>query len=578
MKKASKIILYLVCVFTVLFLLYYLIFFRPFIKKMQNTSKPKTAELQTYRHADLSVIKQVGNLAADKKSSFPNFDLNKPEGVIRIGCFGDSFTYGSEVDSSHDFPSLLDNLLKENGFSNVEVINFGSPWHGFHQAFILWTEIGKKMGCDYILLGPSGFHPSRETSFNHTNWTSPYYLHSRFIFAGDNLELIHVKGEIHKERFSDYFSLFPKKRYLQYDRNTPVFLQCLLPKGRTLKNSFYYSKKTEYEEAAELYRKLLPLMADNSTNILIGHYYQNIVDLAQELNIPNISSFKMDSIYPFPYQAPGGHNSSFGNQLVAEQFLFWLSGETQGSHSIIVTKDLLEPIDMHILKKKYPLSYFTSIKIGFDNKSIGHFLNAFNSPNAGQGSPTMFNGTDVVSLLFMKRKKAPPPDSTFIPLNFELKSGQEVKFKIQSPSGTKELPFGKINLFANNFNMGFLTIEEIEFTSKGYIFSGNPQIPLSKLQDRDVALFIGNEKIFTCTIIQEGLLLSPPAGVSYKVIRPFPSGYINPKQLKDIGHLTMDLETPDGTNYSIPFARYVKRSVKLKRTDDKLTHLKHSQH
>jgi hypothetical protein len=43
-----------------------------------------------------SIVEQLSYVVDGKKSSFNNFKLKKDDGVIRIGAFRDSFTYGDE--------------------------------------------------------------------------------------------------------------------------------------------------------------------------------------------------------------------------------------------------------------------------------------------------------------------------------------------------------------------------------------------------------------------------------------------------------------------------------------------------
>src|SRR5262245_29733007 len=54
--------------------------------------------------------------------------LSRP-GTIRIGAFGDSYTFGDEVDAPQALPAQLQDLLIKDGFTNVEVINFGNSGH-----------------------------------------------------------------------------------------------------------------------------------------------------------------------------------------------------------------------------------------------------------------------------------------------------------------------------------------------------------------------------------------------------------------------------------------------------------------
>ncbi len=52
-------------------------------------------------------------------------EIQKPVDTYRILCFGDSWTFGWGVDLEFSWPMQLENYLKENGYTHVEVINCG---------------------------------------------------------------------------------------------------------------------------------------------------------------------------------------------------------------------------------------------------------------------------------------------------------------------------------------------------------------------------------------------------------------------------------------------------------------------
>jgi len=222
-KKIRSALFYLVYLISFVLVVIYLFFWRPFVNELRETRKPKSNEIATSKHVDSTIIKRLGHLRAKKRSSFVHFS-QEDEGAIRVCAFGDSFTYGYEVDESHDYPSILQNLLSRRGIENVEVINFGSSAHGFHQAYMMWDSVGRNFACDYILLGPSCFQERRDTTFNHTDLDSPYYLHSRYVLEDGDVRRVDVLGDTHEERFDHYFRFIPHLRYLRYDRNPPADL------------------------------------------------------------------------------------------------------------------------------------------------------------------------------------------------------------------------------------------------------------------------------------------------------------------------------------------------------------------
>src|SRR6185503_13668523 len=156
------------------------VFWRPFYQQLSGGARA-FSDLRSPRYVDFTTMRFVGSLRGDRRSSFPSFALDKPAGNVRVCAFGDSFTYGDEVADGHDFPALLQDVFDEQGRKNVEVLNFGNSWYGFHQAYVLWDRVGRRFGCDFVLLGPDCFQSERDTTFNHSNLAFPYYMHSRYV-------------------------------------------------------------------------------------------------------------------------------------------------------------------------------------------------------------------------------------------------------------------------------------------------------------------------------------------------------------------------------------------------------------
>ncbi|MCP4660148.1 MAG: SGNH/GDSL hydrolase family protein, partial [bacterium] len=291
-------------------------FYRPRLARLRQRQRPAGERLENRETVDDELIRRLGHLSSGKRSSFFNFPVAKPEGRVRVCAFGDSFTYGAEVGTDADFPSFLQRRFERRGANNVEVLNFGNGWHGFHQAYMLWAALGREYGCDYVLLGPACFQPLRDTRFNHTvQLSSPYYLHARYVLKGDDVELVEVLGKTHEERFSHYFRRFAHLRYLRYGRTAPFFLRALVPEDRVLANPFYYSARSEEEEALATYEILLAKMLQEGARVVLGHYKHGIVEIGRRLRGRGLFSTRLRRPVEFPYIAPKSHNSAWGNQL-----------------------------------------------------------------------------------------------------------------------------------------------------------------------------------------------------------------------------------------------------------------------
>lgn len=69
-------------------------------------------------------------------------------GVARVACFGDSYTYGSDVDDGEDWPAQLDALDPD-----LEVLNLGVGGYGTDQALLRFRREGPELGADVVLVG-----------------------------------------------------------------------------------------------------------------------------------------------------------------------------------------------------------------------------------------------------------------------------------------------------------------------------------------------------------------------------------------------------------------------------------------
>jgi hypothetical protein len=285
-------------------------------------------------------LRRLGAVMLDKASSFVNFPPVKPEGVIRIGAFGGSYTHGAEVDEVSDYPNMLAEQIRSLGVK-AEVINFGGSFHGFSQAYIAWDEIARRYDLDYVLLGPSGFGSARDLHFNHSMNILPYFLHSRFVIEGDQLRRIDVIGDTHAERFRSYFSFIPAWRYLRYDRGDPAFIAAVLPVDTTLGNPFYYDGRSERDEATAIQRRLPQEMVRSGPPIVMGLYPDSdyLSDAFGPLAGDRFCVARFDKPKTFPYLAPRGHVSPTGNAYLAQQYLAMLLGWPVEA-PFIVTSDL----------------------------------------------------------------------------------------------------------------------------------------------------------------------------------------------------------------------------------------------
>jgi hypothetical protein len=105
-----------------------------------------------------------------------------------IAAFGDSFTYGDEVEADQSWPFFLEEALPD-----TQVLNFGVPSYGLDQAFMRYRLEAGKLEAGVVIMGfvlddarrnTSSFRPfvNRETSVP--------LAKPRFVLEDDELKLI----------------------------------------------------------------------------------------------------------------------------------------------------------------------------------------------------------------------------------------------------------------------------------------------------------------------------------------------------------------------------------------------------
>jgi hypothetical protein len=110
------------------------------------------------------------------------------EGVLRIVCFGDSFTFGNEVGDADAWPARVEALDPA-----VEAINFGVGGYGVDQALLRFRRRGRDAGAQVVLVGIM-----LENICRHVNRYRPIYYASsplvygkpRFVLDGNGLRLL----------------------------------------------------------------------------------------------------------------------------------------------------------------------------------------------------------------------------------------------------------------------------------------------------------------------------------------------------------------------------------------------------
>ncbi len=439
---------------------------RPFIAELRLRERPAAIEIHAVGALSTELMRQIGSFSTDRASSFTRFPIAKVEGRRRVCAYGDSFTYGDEVPPNLDFPSQLQQQLAATGHPEIEVLNFGSPWHGFHQNFLVWRATATVMDCDAVLLGPGSFFPERDTSFNHSELHSPYYLHARFVQDGAELRLVEVLGANVRERMERYFSFVPSWRYLRYDRSPPAALRALLPTGRSLPNPFYYDERSAQSEARALQGMLLSQIAAAGRPVLLLHGDPAVVELAAQLAAPTLFAAQLPAWREFPYRARLGHMSAAGNALVARWFLTLL--QEPDALPRFAFRETRAPAALEgalLPAQRTPVSHFERVEVRAGDAVLGELVSA--SPShweRGLGSPEQFAGTAQRALLLLGGAGAAPADAALLTLPQEPAPGALLALRRARGKGHGAVqPLARLRRLSSQVAVDWAEIPGLEF-------------------------------------------------------------------------------------------------------------------
>lgn len=317
----------------VLFLSYY-IFCRYKIKQLnyynsiththyQEPVFPKLTQAQIvnlgWAHKEVAPPRTMSDFCP--ASSYIHFDTEKKKGVVRVGIFGCSYTEGSETGYGFDFTSLVQKRLHEQGYDQIEVINFGVGSYGIHQSYLLFDYLGKQYDLDVVIVNAYDFHKVRDNTFVYANNYAP--IHARFILEGEQLKLVPVIGKSRQEAIQKYHSFIPPLQYWWYDVKVPNCLSYFFKKEN---NPFYHVEdKAEIEET---YKRIFKKWATEVKNVVLFTHDPEMRSLAVQL------AKEHTNIYHYPTQsdtlqaqakslhlASMGHDSPLQNQFIADELV-----------------------------------------------------------------------------------------------------------------------------------------------------------------------------------------------------------------------------------------------------------------
>ena len=517
-------------------------------------------------------------------NSYMYFSKEKARGKIRIGMFGDSFMQGSEVELGFDFPSFLQQKFIENGYENVEVINFGVHGYGMHQAFLLWKYLGKSYELDYTVFMPFHIHAARDRSFVFLyNNFGP--IHARYILQDGALQLVPVLGSTRVEAGMVYNAILPPWDYVRYDEKPPSFLRALLPIRKTLPiNPFYYHLNQAEAEILKTYALLFRELGQHDTTSIVICNSWVFCDLKQEVSsqwpifFPS-QVLKYVAKAPSVYTAPRVHLSALGNQLRANELFYFLMKSQEPELKVL---DIIpNPLRRFTPSNGPPLSEYQSVEVQIHGHSVASFMGRRSGdPSSNYAEGTDFRKDRVASLLWIAGDK----NLKMIPVPFLLSDQEAVYLQFDINRKQIHIPIGRIH--ASSPYVGSLELvgraanQCFSVTGlEGEICFGQPDwsyVTLERQNSIDnLAVVVGKTK--------QSILRVPPAGFKaqtvqtikqfmkkqkrqYFRLKPTISKFVmlrvqsgqftNIETIKDTGTIDLAIKSMDGEVLTYPIVRY----------------------
>ena len=407
---------------------------------------------------DESLLLKVGRMRGyhTRKIIFTNFPEKKEPGTIRIGTFGDSYTFGSEVSDGGEYPSFLQRLFIEQ-FPNkkIEVLNFGMSRHGFQQSFMLYEHYAAKYNIDYVLLGPGGFYPDRDLTFARTwSFKKKRAVKARYILSPDHtsVELINIKGRTFYEKYKNYYSLLPSWMQMKYDRTPYKSLDDYFPSLFGRSSLFYYIDLSIPEEAAKINKILLKQMLSRHprrvlflTSEYIDTFHQySFYDFYKDVTHINPNHLgKLLFARPL-YDRYGGHHSSLGNEIWSLLYFYALIGREHFSLDLVNCDKTHTPSFLRIYKdRRFSLKHVEKIFLFTRGFKIGELV--MNQHKTGLELQFPKNTQSFIGFFYSEDFFS---NVAFIPVPFQLTSEDVISITLKDLEVKKTL--GKVKPLDEN--------------------------------------------------------------------------------------------------------------------------------
>lgn len=504
-------------------------------------------------------------------SSYMYRSMEKPAGTYRIGFFGDSQTEGEETGPGHDYPSFLQEQLKETGEGKFEVINFGVRGYGMQQAFLIYEYLGRRYDLDAAIFMPFLWWDERDNTFMLHGYGPA--IHARYVLAGDGFRLVAIDEATRRQAIENYYSLLPPAKYWRYDAHSANLVTTFARSGDLPRlNPFYYELWRGYAaELPQLYSMMFAKAAKQTKKVMVvGN--DSLIESLGNSDDRGVAVLKSRlNTNSFLLLAPEAHLSALGNQMRAAEISEWITGQKLPLRVPTISDSDYRPTGEEEILSRISLTEVSDAWIEIEGRPVaGLFMHA-----PGDPSWRFSNKVDLGQLgirgIIQLRGGEQLQQPVFVPADFPVQDGAPLEVRISSAGAITTMPIGTVDCVANSLcrirfatasDVGQVRIErdgwQLEFNGyrdvsvrNGYfdgmdiLVSGRPilrgqrQIRFTDLVRR---LVLGRSpKLFINKFELKPLI------ADYLFLRAEAGHYVNPMTMRSSGPIRFGLRRKDGT-------------------------------
>jgi len=504
-------------------------------------------------------------------SSYMHRSMEKPAGTYRIGFFGDSQTEGEETGPGHDYPSFLQEQLREIGQGKVEVINFGVRGYGMQQAFLMYAYLGRRYDLDAAIFMPFEFFYERDNTFLLHGYGPT--IHARYVLAGDGFRLVAIDEATRRQALENYYSLLPPAKYWRYDAYSANLVTTFARSGdRPRLNPFYYEIRRGYAaELPQLYSMMFAKAAEQTKKVMVVDR-DGIISFPKNRGNRGVAVLKSQlNTNSFLLLAPGAHLSALGNQMRAAEISEWITGRKLQLRVPTISDSDYSPTGDEEILSRMSLTEISDAWIEIEGRPVaGLFMQGPGDPYWRFSKKVNFGQQGIRGIIQIRGGKH-LQQPVFVPADFPVQDGAPLEVRISSAGAITTMPIGTVDCVANLLcrirfatasDVGQVRIErdgwQLEFNGyrdvsvrNGYfdgmdiLVSGRPilrgqrQIRFADLARR---LVLGRSpKLFINKFELKPLI------ADYLFLRAEAGHYVNPMTMPSSGPIRIGLRRKDGT-------------------------------